>query len=495
MQPSGDGTDGVSTADARPSVEYAKCAADFAYFAHTYGQIDEPQRSQLGHVPFELWPDQWALACDLMLERLIVILKARQLGISWLCCAYALWLCMFERGRLVLLFSQGEDEAKELLRKVIVLYERLPEWLRTKCPLVQEPNSSIIEWVNRSRVESLPSTQKAGRSRTASLIILDECAFILYAKQLFGAVKPTIDGGGKMIVLSTANGIGNMFHKLYTQAVAGRNGFKAIFLPWWSRPDRDPEFRNRIIAQSTDPDGMIQEYPESAIEAFIVSGRPRFRWKWVEQQSGNVRQGLPNGSLPISLRDILGLTVYRLPTPKASHTVISADVAEGLEHGDYSAAVLLDSESLEELATLHGHWEPDEYGELLSRIAEIWDSEILVERNNHGHATIATLRTLCPHRIARGVDGKEGWLTNLKTKPQAIDVLAGALRDEVIVVRSQAALDEFLIYQIGHAGRTGAPEGHHDDLVMAWANGLGWLAMVGSRVATWGPDPFDERRR
>src|SRR5436309_8810036 len=110
----------------------------------------------------------------LMTSRLVIILKARQLGISWLCCAYGLWLCMFQPGKLVLLFSQGQAEADEMLRRVRSMYDRLPDWLRRQCPLAREPNTSEMEWANGSRVKSLPATQKAGRSLTASLVIFDE---------------------------------------------------------------------------------------------------------------------------------------------------------------------------------------------------------------------------------------------------------------------------------------------------------------------------------
>ncbi len=170
-------------------------------------------------MPFRLWPSQIGVVWALMLQRLIIILKARQLGISWICCGYVLWRCLFQPGQLVLLFSKSQDDADELLRRVKVLYERLPEWLLRACPSVVKDNTTVLAWSNGSRVRSLPATKSAGRSLTASVVVLDEAAFLVWADVLYGALKPTIDGGGQLIILSTANGIGNLFHRLWTRAV------------------------------------------------------------------------------------------------------------------------------------------------------------------------------------------------------------------------------------------------------------------------------------
>lgn len=423
-------------------------------------------------MPFKLWPAQVGVMWTLMVERLIIILKARQLGISWICCAYALWLCLFQPGKFVLIFSKGQNEANEMLERVRKLYERLPEWLKEATPQLIRSNTTELAWSNGSRVESLPATKSAGRSLTASLVILDEAAFLLFANELYTALKPTIDAGGQLIILSTANGIGNLFHQLWTRATAGLNKFRTIFLPWWSRPGRNAAWYAAQLAEYTDPGMVKQEYPSSATEAFLVSGRTRFQPDWIAAQAAHVRPGIPRSQWPEALRSIDGLTVYQLPRTK-QRTIIGADVAEGLEHGDYSTAVVIDATTWEELATLHGHWEPDEYAALLDRLSRAYKATIGVERNNHGHAVLATLKTLgARQRIALGNDGRLGWLTTVQSKPEAIDLLATALRDALAHIHTQATLDELQIYRVLKNGTTGAPEGYNDDRVMAWAIAL-----------------------
>lgn len=211
-----------------------------------------------------------------MTERQILILKARQLGISWLLCAYALWLCLFHPGRMVLLFSRGQLEADELLRRVKVLYQRLPDWLRTSAARVTVENASEIAWDNGSRVQSLPATENAGRSFTASLVIMDEFAFMQWAAKLYTAVKPTIDGGGQLVVLSTANGLSNLFYELWDRTVKGGSQFLPVFLSWRMRPDRDEAWMRRVREDAVDPLLVDQEYPDTPEQAFISTDRSRF---------------------------------------------------------------------------------------------------------------------------------------------------------------------------------------------------------------------------
>lgn len=436
-----------------------------------------------------LWPAQVAVLWQMMTERLIIILKARQLGISWLCCAYALWLCLFQPGRLVLIFSRNQALANENKRRIEALYHRLPDWMREAAPQLTINNTTTLAWSNGSRIESEPATQSAGRGKTASLVIFDEAAFMQWAETIYVAMKPTIDGGGQLIILSTANGLGGLFHQLWTKASSGLNKFKTIFLPWWSRPGRDLDWYEDQINEATDPETVKQEYPSNALEAFLTSGRTRFKWAWLQPQTAHLSSGLDLDALPDpdpasdvgqaehdrqralldqlrTLSAIPGLTIYRLPIAGRRY-VLGADVAEGKEHGDYSAGILLDAASLEEVAQIHGHFEPDTFGDYLVDLASVYQAELAPERNNHGHATIAAIKRRRYPRLIDGHDDAPGWLTNQKSKPLAIDGLAIALRDQHLTIHTEATLAELRLYQINKDGTTSAPPGYHDDRVMA----------------------------
>lgn len=426
-------------------------------------------------MPFRLWPAQIVVMDALMVKRLLIILKARQLGISWIACAYALWLCLFQPGKLVICFSKGEKEAQELIRRIQALYDRLPAWLSAELPQQTKDNAGDLAWANGSRVQSLAASAHAGRSFTASLVILDEAAFLTYANKIYVALKPTIDGGGQLIILSTANGLGNLYHLLWTRAVAGANAFHPIFLPWWSRPGRTRAWYAQQTAEYTDPELVKQEYPASANEAFLASGRARFASAWISAQAGNIRSGRPAQTWPASLRALQhlpGLTIYEPPRAGRRY-LIGADVAEGLEQRDYNRAVLIDRATREEIASLGGHWEPDVFADYLIQLGSAYQAEIAVERNNHGHTVLAVLkRERYLYAVTHGEDGRPGWLTTSKTKPFAIDTLAEHLRDVTVTIRTPAALDELHSYTTLANGKTSAPPGYNDDYVMAWSIAL-----------------------
>lgn len=247
-------------------------APDVDDFINDHIIIDDAQDhgDGVGTMPFHLWDAQRELLSAVETEPRLLILKARQLGITWLVCAYALHLCLFKPNRLVLTFSIGQEEANEMMRRITAMYDRLPDAMKAAHP-VKKCNTEEITWQNGSAIHALPSRKSAGSGYTASLIILDEFAKNENASKLYAAVKPTIDGGGKMIILSTANGAGNLFHDMVTKAQQGLSRFAFRFLPWQARPGRDASWYAGVAADAETMALMRQEYPETPDEAFEAS--------------------------------------------------------------------------------------------------------------------------------------------------------------------------------------------------------------------------------
>jgi hypothetical protein len=84
--------------------EIRKSRKSVIYFLDTYVQIYDATAG--GWVPFRLWPAQIDTLRDIADNRLTIVLKARQLGLSWLVLSYALWLMLFHPAATVLLFSR-----------------------------------------------------------------------------------------------------------------------------------------------------------------------------------------------------------------------------------------------------------------------------------------------------------------------------------------------------------------------------------------------------
>jgi hypothetical protein len=240
-----------------------RTSADFA--AQT--MIEVPQGATAVAVPFELWPAQRQVLDRMDAERFLIFLKARQLGISWLACVSSLHRCLTRKGQVILMFSQGQGEADELIRRVRFLYTNHQEI--GSLPVLVRDNVSELEWSNRSRVISLPATKKAGRSWTASRVIMDEFAFMQYGPDVLAAVEPTVNDGGSLWIISSADGQGTPFHLTWQQAAAGSSRYSPVFLPWTANPKRPPGFRQQLLETALNKAAVKREYPENDQEAFI----------------------------------------------------------------------------------------------------------------------------------------------------------------------------------------------------------------------------------
>jgi len=154
-------------------------------------------------------------------------------------------------------------------------------------------------------------------------------------------------------------------------------------------------------------------------------------------------------------------------------------VGEGLAHGDPSAACVLDKETGEQAAELHGRIAPGRFARLLAALGRLYrQAELGVERNNHGYTTLEALHSALHYsplyryrRYDQSGQGSEllGWPTNAQTKPVMIDDLAEALAEGHLLVHSAGLIDECLTFVTTDTGSREAQPGRHDDRVMAAA--------------------------
>lgn len=448
------------------------------FFLETHCKIQHPER---GSILFALRPAQRAILETWMIERYSIVLKARQIGWSTLVACYALWLAYFWPDNSVMMLSKGEREAEKLLQKATYAYERLPAWMRDRGPARLTKNLKKLAFANASVIESLPSKEDPGRSATASLVIVDEWAFLENAEEAWASIEPISDIGGRVIGLSTANGSGDFFQRFYNMAVAKVTDFKAMFYPWWANDERDDEWY--ATKQRTMLEWQLhQEYPNTPEEAFIKSGNPVFDVDALEQMGVSTPE---RGFLVTHANGV------RQPDFEPAHNgqvrvwehpqygdkyVVGADVAEGLEHGDFSCGYVLSIKHHRVVACWHGHAPADVFGEQLAILGYYYRTAFVgVEANNHGLSTLHQLQRMQYPRLffRRQLDQRThlatsriGWFTNATSKPVLIDELGRALRT-TLVVEDDAAIGELRTYTRDDRGRTsGSP---FDDRVMALA--------------------------
>jgi len=436
------------------------------------------QHPEKGAMLFDLFGPQERALQTFREERYVVTLKARQIGWTTLVAGYAFWLAYFHPDRLIIFLSKGEREASAILRMVGYGMKRLPEWMRDRGPKVLRDNQSTLEFSNGSSVESLPSKSDPARGRSCYLAVVDEWAFLENPDEAWASIEPIADVGGRVIGLSTANGWGNFFHRLFTGAEAGTNRFAALFEPWSARSDRDADWYE-VKRQSLPVWQLHQEYPTTPEEAFIKSGNPFFdpdalaALEVREPERGRLVAGdfvtFVAGEGPLSLWE----------RPQANETyVVGADVAEGLEHGDYCSAHVVRWRTHEVVAHWHGHVSPDEFAGILADLGTFYNQALVgVENNNHGLTTCKYLKdwyrypNIFYSRIvderSRRTTNKIGWSTTKKTRPLMLDDLATALRDGSLGLWCRPTVAELRTFVRDEMGRMrGSP---FDDRVMSLA--------------------------
>jgi len=452
--------------------EVVKSGKKPVYFINTYCKIPHPGK---GLIPFKTFDFQADLVDDLALHRFIVVLKARQLGISTITAAYVAWLVLFHRDKNVLIVATKLQTAANLVKKVKTILKNLPPWLKIADFNVDNKNS--IELTNGSQVKASSTSGDAGRSEALSLLVIDEAAHIDGLDELWTGLYPTISTGGRCIAISTPNGVGDWFHETYVGAESGENEFKPVNLPWAVHPDRDDEWfktetknmSRRQIAQEYEcnfntsgdtvihPDDIMR-IKENLTEAKYKVGFDRNTWIWEEAQEGH------------------------------SYLLV-ADVARG-DGADSSTFHVFKLQTMEIVAEYKGKPTSDLFAEILYTTGlEYKEAMLVVENNNVGFHVLEKLLEKGYKNVYHSKKGSHeyveqhaalgdssvipGFTTSLKTRPLIIAKFEEFIRNKVLTIYSKRLANELDTF-IWKNGRPEAQRGYNDDLVMAAAIGC-WV--------------------
>jgi hypothetical protein len=263
---------------------------DMVYFISEYVYIED-KTSPTGICKFNLWPEQKRAIWEIEREQFLILLKARQLGMTCLVLAWVLWKLLTQKGYLVLVISKRDTpDAKELSNRMQVMLRHLPLWLiRSEKDkegwngLTWKANDHEAEIIRPdgedSRLLMLSSSPDTAHSFTANVIILDEWAYHPDAEEIWTGAYPTInraDFSGKVIGLSTGKR-NTLFEKMWNDAKKGINSFKTIFLPWWADPRRTKEWYE--MSKANFPNKYRSQYPATEDDAFTV-GEGAFFEEW-----------------------------------------------------------------------------------------------------------------------------------------------------------------------------------------------------------------------
>lgn len=340
-------------------------------------------------------------------------------------------------------------------------------------------------------------------------IVSHNCAFIRDVNKLWASSYPTLSTGGAAILLSTPNGVSNLFHQTWVAAENGQNNFKSIKVHWTENPEfaqgltRDEEgnyispwYADQCKGLNNDPRKISQELDLD----FLGSGDLVIRSEYLKEIKDDIRKPINSDFINkfIIKREIEPFTRNKLwlwKEPEKNHDyVLCADPSRG-DSEDYSAFHILDLSSMheqkEQVMEYYGRIPPDDFAKVIYYMGMLYNRAFVIcECNSIGLVTTLKLEEMkypkmyyfeknskVPGRSFRYTPDniiKErlpGFQTTSGNRNLVIAQLEEEIRNGVIVIYSNRLFQELTTF-IYRNGRPEADAGYHDDLTMAMSIGL-----------------------
>jgi hypothetical protein len=446
----------------------------------------------------------------------VVVLKGRQQGLSTVISAYIYWFLSQHSARKGIVIAHVKDSTQALFDMYKRAHEHMPALLRPSTRYSSR-RELVFDKLDSGLMVATAGGDSIARGETLQCMHLSEVAFWpkTFANANFnGLIQALPDVDETMcFVESTANGVTGQFFDLWRGATEGTNGFETFFSAWYESAEyqetppatfeRTPSeqelvdlynlndaqlyWRRRKIAHS-GIELFNQEYPCTADEAFITSGRPVFDQHVLLDMLNNAKEPIARMAVEPTAQGHKvvdhprgELLVYH-KREETSNYAIGADVSVGIkspEKADWCVAQVLDDD-MRQVAVWRGQVTPDEYARVLFALGMYYNNALIApERNGHGLLVCVRLWTdlsypnvfmdLKEGEIAERETLNLGFQTNVSSRPLIIDKLRGFIRDRDIEINDRTTLSELQTFVCTDTGKMEAEQGTFDDCVLALA--------------------------
>lgn len=169
---------------------------DEAAAAATTGPVRRfPDRPYLEHLT-RLW----------QVKPLLAVPKSRRMMVTWLFVALHYWLARFTPGAKVPFFARKQgvnetDGSNELVRRAWFIHRHLVPMLP---PVEVEYHTGRLTFAHGAEIVALGEGTDQARQHTYTAVLADELGFWTQAYETWIALKPTVEGGGRITVISSA---------------------------------------------------------------------------------------------------------------------------------------------------------------------------------------------------------------------------------------------------------------------------------------------------
>lgn len=501
--------------------EYAQCLESPIYGIETY--LKTFDKTQEGFVPFKLFPRQKEIIESYEQHRFNLITKPRQAGVSTTTAAYQAMKVGFadeENPEAVLIIANKQELAFEFLAKIKDFLSQLPRWVwgpdyygspinEAKTIFIVDSKKEI-KLPNKSRVKAVATSKDALRGFTPTFLIMDEAAHIDNGKEVFGTALTALGTGGKATLISTPNGMDELYYTTYEQAKAKENNFNVVEMKWYE------DLRYNRGLTWVKGDEVIEEYIftiESYQKMILAEYKPTS--PWYEEMCRNMNNDarmiaqeldvsfIGSGGNVIDDKDIkqqellnVQDPLYKLGAdneiwvwaePEEGHQyIMGVDVSRG-DSEDSSTIVIVDFTTMEEVMEYKGKIPPD----LLAQLVEEWGHKysaytVVDITGGMGVSTVLKLlefeykllhydtpngKILSTKQREIQSFSKDNKVPGLQVSSIRLQMIANfeeKVRTNVIKIRSRRLTSEMKTF-IYKNGRPDHLDGYHDDLLMSLA--------------------------
>lgn len=455
-----------------------------------------------------------------------VVLKGRQQGLSTVISAIGYWWLSQHSAQKGIVIAHTKDSTDTLFQMYKRFHKLVPDLLRPSTKFSSK-RELVFDTLDTGLIVATAGGSDFGRGETLQFMHLSEVGFWpgTYAKENFnGLLKALPNAPNTMgFAESTANGMSGEFHDLWKGAVSGTNGFVPFFAAWFESDEyrslppmnfgKTPDelelaerhglddaqlyWRRQEVARA-GLELFKQEYPCTAEEAFITSGRPVFEQQVLHDMIAKAPE--PIARMSVEQVSIVNkktkkpeliwkleenprgeLLVYHKLDP-AQQYYIGADVSVGIrdkDKSDWCVAQVLDGDK-RQVAVWRGQVSPDFYARVLDTLGYYYNIAMIApERNGHGLLVCVRLwkdlnypncfTDLKEGQMADRETLDIGFQTNVASKPLIIDKLRGDVRINNIEINDRTTLSEMLSYVVTDSGKMMGDGGAWDDCVMSLA--------------------------
>lgn len=434
----------------------------------------------------------------------LVILKARQVGITTFFVLWDLDDALFYDGINAVILSHKKESLKDIFEIVRLAYDEFPSILKSDKTKFDKNNQTQL---TIGELNSKIEVKLEARSVSVNMIHFSEFAFTDLKRIM--ATEGSLTKDCLRVYESTAFGL-NHFYDLYKKE-KNLNRNTTLFIPWFDHDEYsiqgilENKTQDEIKLQNQYPKitdnnllyrrdklrsmdilSFRQEFPSDDLECFLESGHSYFDTKYLMDCKNKLKP-------PIKEQELRNLKIkfYKIPTfddLKKEPLMFFAgiDSAEGIGR-DFSSVTLIsvnEKHKAEVLLTMRGHPNINDLCEivfdtLVNNYCYEYDGVkhlplLNIERNNHGHAVLQNFlknpKCIYPS-LSIGRDRRLGFVTTNLSKKHIFSDLRNAIDERLIKINDLITLEELTIIEstLSNSGmsKIQAPDNKHDDTVIS----------------------------